>query len=282
MKRYIRKFIPKQRIKVSIFIVGGQKSGTSALHNYLTKHESISGGVKKEHNFFSHPEKFSRGYDWYHQQFTAPLIYKNKLYYLDSTPRYLSIQNVAKKIYDYNSNAKIIILLREPVSRAHSAWNMYMQFSELDVEEKESLVNKHIEENQKEEFSNFINQNPFPSFDDYVIQELSDGSLNNKFTNIIQRGVYVDQIKPYIDLFGLNNVLIFDSDYFKKNKLEVTNKILKSVGLNNLILEDSHLKPIHSRKYDSFISDTTQKRLNNFYEPHNERLFNLINQKFEW
>jgi hypothetical protein len=282
IKKEINKYIPKQNSKVSLFIVGAQKSGTSALHNYLLKHPDIIGGVKKEINFFNHPEKFEQGINWYHKQYSRPLFYKQKKIYLDSTPQYLSDDGVAKKIHNYNTNAKIIILLREPISRAYSAWNMYKQFSELPAERKESLLKSHIPHQQVPNFERLINRTPFYTFDEYVNKELNFGKLFDYYPNIIKRGIYKPQLKPYIDLFGFENVMIYESEYFKNNKLEVTNTILEKSFLDPLRIDTTNLKPVHSRVYESFINDETEEKLKDFYKPYNEELFQLINQKFDW
>jgi hypothetical protein len=282
MKKLLKKIIPKQISKVSLFVVGAQKAGTSALHDYLIKHQNVIGGNKKEINFFNHPEKFNQGNSWYHKQFARPLFYKPKRVFLDSTPQYLSEEGVAKQIYSYNPDAKIVILLREPVSRAYSAWNMYKQFSELSAERKESLIKSHIPKYQVSNFESIINKTPFPSFDDYINKELIDGSLTNHYPQIIRRGIYVDQIKPYVDVFGLDNVLVFESNYFKTNKVKVTSKVLEAVGLSPLTVAPNDLKSVHSRSYENPMSKFTEDKLKVFYKPHNERLFNLINQKFNW
>lgn len=282
IKKVIKQLVPKQNVKVSLFVVGAQKAGTSALHDYLIKHPSVTGGIIKELNYFNHSEKYAQGTQWYHDQFKAPLFYKPKKIYIDSTPQYLSTADVAQKIYDYNPKAKIVILLREPVSRAYSAWNMYKQFSELSVERKEGLIYRHVSDNDKNKFNDLINQTPFPSFDDYINKELIDGSLTNHYPQIIKRGIYADQIKPYIDVFGLDNVLVFESNYFKINKAKVTNKVLEAVGLTPLTIAPSNLKSVHSRSYENPMSKFTEDKMKVFYKPHNERLLNLINQKFDW
>src|SRR5690554_989678 len=235
IKKKIKQLIPRRRVnKVSLFIVGAQKAGTSALHNYLIKHPAVQGGVKKELNFFNHPEKYSRGKSWYHSQYKPVLFYQSNPINIDSTPQYLNGEGIAQKIYDYNPNAKIVILLREPVSRAFSAWNMYKQFSELSEEGKENLIVNHIQIDSVDIFKNSIFKNPFPSFEEFVEMELTDNSWESSYPGILKRGLYVDQVKKYIELFGLNNVLIFESEYFKHNKIEVTNKVLNSIGLPNL------------------------------------------------
>ena len=281
-KSAIKRLLPNKKVNVSLFIVGAQKAGTSALHNYLIKHPYIQGGVKKEINFFNHRDKLSKGVNWYHKQYSPVLFYKPKPIYIDSTPQYLNDINIAEKIHEYNPNSKIVILLREPVSRAFSAWNMYRQFSELNAEEKNKLIEHHVSLDLINKFRNLIDQSPFPSFDAFIERELTSSSSVDTYPSILKRGVYVDQVKAYLDTFGLDNVMIFESNYFKNNKVEVTNSILGFLGLSNLNLKENRLKPIHSRKYESPISMTAKEKLKEYYKPYNESLFTLINQKFDW
>jgi hypothetical protein len=282
IKKVIKQLVPKQHVKVSLFVVGAQKAGTSALHDYLIKHPSVTGGTIKELNYFNHSEKYAQGTKWYHDQFKAPLFYKPKKIYIDSTPQYLSTANVAQKIYDYNPKVKIVILLREPVSRAYSAWNMYKQFSQLSAERKSGLIDRHISNNDKNKFDDLVNQSSFPSFDDYINKEIIDGSLTNHYPQIIKRGIYAEQIKPYIDVFGLDNILVFESNYFKTNKAKVTNKVLEAVGLSPLTIPPNDLKSVHFRSYENPMSKFIEDKLKVFYKPHNKRLYNLIHQKFDW
>lgn len=283
MRTLLKKYIPKDNTKVKLFIVGAQKAGTTALNNYLIKHPKIIGGYKKEIGFFNHDKKYAKGISWYHEQHVRPPFYKSNKIYLDSTPGYLANKHAAKRISNYNSNSKIIILLRDPVYRAFSAWNMYKQFSELKQDNKDSLIKYFVDEMNQEKFRNLINKKPFFSFNQFIEKELdSKNKLLNSYPNILKMGLYADHLKLYYKLFGNENILIFESEYFKNNRLKVVNFILDDLGLNHLNIESQKLKLIHSRDYETKINPETEKRLRNFYKPYNEELFKLINKKFDW
>ncbi|WP_179351883.1 sulfotransferase domain-containing protein [Winogradskyella vidalii] len=283
LKQTIKRIIPKKKeAKVSLFLVGAQKAGTSALHNYLIKHKEIQGGVQKELNFFNYQENFEQGTTFYHSKFKPVLCYKHDPIRIDSTPQYLMDNEIAKKIHNYNPNSKIVILLREPTSRAFSAWNMYKQFSELNIENKKKLIANNISISNEKKFKKLIDSKPFISFDEFVDRELNNSETNGIYPNILRRGVYVDQVKAYLDCFGVNNVMVFESNYFRNNKVEVTNKILNALGLSGLQIKDDQLKDVHTRTYENSIKDDNQKRLIDFYKPYNEKLFKLINQRFDW
>ena len=208
LKQRAKLIIPRHKVsKVSLFIVGAQKAGTSALHNYLTKHEGVKGGTHKELNYFNHLEKYNKGVNWYHSKFTTNFFYQSKSILIDSTPQYLNDIEIARKIYDYNPKAKIVILLREPVSRAFSAWNMYKQFSELNNKKKEKLIQQHIPIKEAEKFRELIDNKPFPSFDSYIGSVLNNEELKKEdYFGIIDIGKYYEKVKAYIDQFGIENI----------------------------------------------------------------------------
>ena len=119
-------------------IVGAMKSGTSSLHAMLDMHPEVY--VAQGEQFFfdcddreQHPDfvfehsgqlksfdfdlDFHRLQKWYHSRFSEAA--EGQLIGEDSTT-YLASTNAMGRIRHYCPNARIIILLRNPVDRAHS------------------------------------------------------------------------------------------------------------------------------------------------------------------
>lgn len=280
----LKHVLPQKPVKVNFFILGAQKAGTSALHTYLCMHPNISGGNKKEMNFFNNPDNFSKGYDWYHQQFpTRTFNYFDK--YLDASPRYLSEAGVAEKIFQYNPKAKLIIILRNPIKRAFSAWNMYSNFNKLSKEQKEKLISKRNLNYNKEEFISLIYSEPFPTFHEMAVNEIT--ALKNKetkFPDIIKRGIYADEIEIYTKLFPKESIYIIEDNDLKTEKKESLDKLFDflEVDKSKFRIGEENLKNIHSRKYEETISPDTELILKEFFAEHNERLYKLIGCQFSW
>jgi len=121
-----KSFFSKKQPKVGAFIIGSQKAATTSLFTYLVRHPQIEGSSKKEVHYFDNHQNFSQGDAWYHKHFT----YNRKSLNIEATPRYLYAPHVPQRLFEFNSKAKLIIVLRNPVERAYSAWNMYRQMSE--------------------------------------------------------------------------------------------------------------------------------------------------------
>jgi len=110
--------------KVNFMIVGTQKGGTTALDAYLRMHPDVSLSQVKETHFFDTEEYFktdSVDYDIYHNFFDTGSKYKM---WGEATPIYMYWQDTPRRIWSYNPNTKIIVLLRNPIGRAYSHWNM--------------------------------------------------------------------------------------------------------------------------------------------------------------
>lgn len=108
--------------KIKFLVVGTQKGGTTALDKYLRTHCDIQMAKKKEVHFFD-TEKYFEGkvdYELYHESF-EPNLGKIRG---ESTPIYMYWHDSIRRIYDYNSDMKIIAILRNPTERAFSHWNM--------------------------------------------------------------------------------------------------------------------------------------------------------------
>ncbi len=111
--------------KISVFIVGAQKAGTTALYTFLQEHPSLQFGYKKELHLFNQPAIDQCDIDREVQKcFSQKEIVEPTTLRVDATPMYLYHPLVMERLYRYNPDAKIIVLLRDPSDRAFSHWKM--------------------------------------------------------------------------------------------------------------------------------------------------------------
>lgn len=99
-------------------VIGAQKSATTSLHHYLSKHPEILLPIEKEAPFFSRSDVFNRGYDWYINA-VFPNTSSGRLIGT-VTPQYMAYPGVAERIWNYCPEAKLIAILRDPIDRARS------------------------------------------------------------------------------------------------------------------------------------------------------------------
>ena len=119
----------EKRILPSFIIVGAARSGTTSLYEYLENHPSVLPPVKKETGFFNYA--YNNNSNWYKMYFPtiaekqkAENIQKNSIITGEATPSYLIDPRVPKRISSLLPKIKLIILLRNPIDRAISHYNL--------------------------------------------------------------------------------------------------------------------------------------------------------------
>lgn len=244
----------------NFIIIGVQKGGTTSLWFNLRKHPGIemapnfrsywwNGKVnKKEIHFFD--SEFNRGAEWYKKQFN-----NNGKIQGEATPDYIVDNLYHKRMFSIAPKAKLIITLRDPVTRAHSAFNHFLQ----------------------EEYMSHINYSPKLSFEENLIIDEKDQFRNG----IIRYGFYMDQIEDLLKYYPRGQILIIISERLKEKPKETYRKLFDFLGAKRIKIE---IEPnIGKREYPSPLEENLKKKLYKIYKSYNERLFNFLGYRIkEW
>jgi len=105
----------------NLFVIGASKCGTTSLWHMLNSHTNVFMSKPKEPWFFSFSD-YKKKMEWYHGLFKDV---KDEKIIGEASPIYSEttlIPEIPKRLYDYNPNAKIIYIVREPISRLKSVW----------------------------------------------------------------------------------------------------------------------------------------------------------------
>jgi hypothetical protein len=202
----------------NFFVVGVVKGGTTSLYHYLTQHPDVYLPHIKETNHFSandiSEQDFLKGYaqdvkidlDKYIKSGMTETIHiahvnEDRHYKAlfskvgqekaigEISNSYMICPSAAKAIHDFNPEAKILVILRNPIRRA---WSQFL----MNLREAKSDADNFIQE-----LENDHAQNP------------KGWGVNHQY---LELGKYSDQLKRYFDLFGKERVLpIFFEDYKK-------------------------------------------------------------------
>ena len=246
-------------MKVDFFIVGAPKAGTTSLYKYLNQHQDVVMSSVKEPNYFSNEELESQDLYYASKNITDEKDYhslfqangeKKKLG--EASVSYLFYPKVSKRIFTYNKDAKMIIILRNPVDRAYSHYKMDFRLG-------------------------FVKRD----FEDLVLNNNQEGSLF--YQQYIDLGLYHLQVKSYIDEFGSTNVCVMFYEDLKKDRATFVNNIFSFLNLKsdsninfNLKYNKSKLPSNNFMRYLYSIS-LVRKTASFLF---NERLINFINKNF--
>ena len=236
-KQYLRRLIKPPVEKVNFLVVGTQKAGSTALDAYLRKHPEIGLPRVKELHYFNKPEHefASFGQASYHEAFNFKAI---KRTYGEVTPAYLFSEDAPRRIYEYNHKMKIIAILRNPVDRAFSHWNMNRKQGKEPYDFETALRIEKLRATEK-----------IPE-QDYTF-------------SYSERGLYSEQIRRYQRYFKDHNLLFIQYDDLKNKPELVCNEICKFLNVKPFY---SPLETKHQLIYPEQIKPETQKTLRAYFE----------------
>ena len=112
-------------MKVTNFIIGAPKCGTTALAYYLGQHPNVYVAQPKEPWYFSKDLKV--GYEnlpvddeGYHRKYFSDCDATKETHLVDASPSYMVSTCAVENILNYNSDARLIAMIRNPVEIAYA------------------------------------------------------------------------------------------------------------------------------------------------------------------
>jgi len=224
--------------KPDFFIVGGRKCGTTSLYSHLKDHPEIFMPRWKEPHFFGsdlHARNFS--HQDYLSLFSKAPAHKKAG---EASTGYLFSKKAAAEIKEFNSTARIIIMLRNPVEAIHSLHSEYVFEAVEGIEDFEAALNAETRR-QREPYV------PPPA-------------VPMEFLYYRQWVAYADQVRRYYDLFGRENVHIIILDEFHSKIGLILRDTFEFLGVDQSFQPKLGVrnpnKLVHSRKLQRFLLDT--------------------------
>ena len=234
--------------KVRFVVAGAQKSGTTALDKYLRLHPQIQMPDKKEVHFFDHERLFKSGspdYRQYHAYYSPKS--EGKLLG-DVTPAYMYLDSCMERICRYNPEMKVICILRDPITRAYSHWNM--------------------ERDLKREKLDFL---------DAMFQEAERTSENRskqrKFS-YVDRGFYSKQIERIWEHFPKEQTLFIKYEELKNNPNDVLSTIFNFLNVDSLKITEERIG--NKRPYKTVLQENERSLLMGIFNKEIEVIENML------
>jgi len=107
---------------VDFLVIGAQKSATTSLFRYLSAHPSIYMPPEKELDFFSDDERVARGLPFYLREYFSRGDPGRR--WGEASPSYMASPRTPERIARLLPDARLVAILRNPVTRALSHWRM--------------------------------------------------------------------------------------------------------------------------------------------------------------
>lgn len=252
-------------------IIGAAKCGTSSLYEYLIKHPDVKPAIGKEINFFD--MQFNKGENWYKTYFPSLIqkklsknIFRNKWITGEATPRYIDHPFVPKRVAETVPNIKLIVMLRNPIDRAYSHWNMM-------------VTHKH----ENLSFEDAINKEKERILGLYEKMEIDQRFYSKEYFwyAYLDRSIYINRLKNWFEYFPREQFLILRSEELFNNPKNTYQKVLEFLELKKVDLEN--YKTFRKGNYKKQqMNLETRKKLVEYFQPHNIELYKLLNENLGW
>ncbi len=264
-------------VKPSFIIIGAQKAGTTALYNYLEQHEDLIGSDPKEVHFFDSEENLN--YKKYRRHFPKKGVRSKQ--YFEASPRYLYFPGTAERLQKYNPEFKLIVSLRDPVSRAYSAWNMYQQMKVNSATMKRFEARRLKQPDNK--LYDFLSDPDVETFRDWVNKEIFDVQLEYfAEPSILRRGHYQEQILEYLKFFPKAQMLFVNSNSLRSDTKNELTRVCEFLQVKNFDFDHVTVKEHHSRTYEEPILIEDREFLEQYYSDKNSDLEQITGVHFDW
>lgn len=229
----------------NLFIVGQPKSGTSALFSFLKQHPEVSACQVKEPQYFckdlqsqhfalSKTERTDENYLKLFEETPAS-------YQMDGSTAYLYSQQAASEIRAFNPDAKIIVMLREPVDFLYTYHKQLLRNSCKfeDVTDFQTALSLESERRQG--------------------RKLPKGVFDKKFLWYSERVKYVEHLTRFEECFPPENILVIIYDDFRRDNAGVFQRVLRFLDLPEFNAEFSQVNQqvnVRNRRLKQFLDRT--------------------------
>lgn len=217
----------------NFYIVGAPKSGTTSLFHYLDEHPEVFMCPEKEPNYFSYQDIILQNLYYAEKGIDNKQDYENFFQNVTSekaigeaSVSYLFYKKVPTRIKIAAPDARIIIILRNPVDRGFSHYLMDSRLGYVNL-----------------------------SFEDIVFKQVDHPLLALYYQQFVELGFYYEQVKRYLDVFGEEQVKIFINEDLKADISKVLLSVYDFLKINNNLMPNLKKQyNVYQKPRNTFIS----------------------------
>lgn len=218
-----------------LFVVGAAKSGTTSLVDYLNQHPQIYIPSYKE------PCKFVDNFGCNEQEYSALYRGRKERVLVDASTPYLYAPESARAIASEFPEAKILAVLREPVSMAYSFWQYMSAIGSESLTFQEAISSEIQEKRRSHAFTREVSG----WYADYLY---------------LERARYSAQIKRYLDHYPKQQIKVFLFDDLVSGAADVCDDIIKWLDLEPYSIDVSTVSNEGGSARFGFVNKLRQKR----------------------
>jgi len=248
-------------------VIGAQKGGTTYMYNELVRHPNVAAALTKEVHFFD--DNYRKGEATYRAYFPASLGERpsngaSRKITGEASPDYLFHPQAPRRLARMVPQAKLIALLRNPVSRAYSHYHHEVRLG-FETQSFEAAIISEAERVRGER-ERMLRDEYYPG---------------NKYMHYsyLGRGIYADQLQAWLEWFPRQQMLILKSEDFYKDTPAIMGQVLDFLGLPARASEGytAHMPSSYPK-----LNPAMKAHLSDYFVGHNRRLYDLLGVDFGW
>jgi hypothetical protein len=257
-----------RRVLPSIVIIGAQRAGTTSLFDALVRHPHAARPTTKEVHFFD--ENFWRGLDWYRSHF--PLASWQKLARrrgrdaigIDATPNYLLHPAAPSRAAATVPEARFVVLLRDPVARAYSHYQLTRRKKVERLSFREALA---------------AEERRLAGQEERLVVDPRYRSFQHLHHSYVSRGLYADQLDRWLAHFPKDRLHVVFAEEFFARPHDVYAETIAFLGLPSW--EPLDFPNQNAARYPEMDDEARAWLAERFAKP-NERLSRLLGRRLPW
>jgi hypothetical protein len=260
------------RMAPDFVIIGARKAGTTSLYNYLVEHPSVLPALMKEIHFFT--SHFEKGERWYRGNFPMRLeqwlfekTQGHRIITGEATPNYYYDPQTPARLRAMCPNAKLVFILRNPVSRAFSDYNHDVRHGRFAPSENpfELVVEREMT------FLAGSGKDLFKRPEAFRIV--------NSYCRHLARGLYSRHLRFWLDAFSRDQMLILRGEDLYKATQTTFARVLDFLEVPGFELKSYQAH--NSNTYRPMSSEVREK-LAKYFAPYNQELYDMLGEDLGW
>jgi hypothetical protein len=258
------------RVLPTFLVVGGQRCGTTSMYKTLVQHPAVlPAGLRKGIHYFD--VNYQRGPGWYRAHFPLEASMRRVARSTgavpqtgESSPYYgvhpLAAERIARDLPD----VKLLLLMRDPVERA---WSAYAHESARGFETESFERALELEDERLAGQEERLRADPAAE------------SEQLRHHGYVRRGRYIEQLERLAGLVGRDRLLAVDSQDFFVDPVPAFSRVTEFLGLpsaSGIAFEQHNARP------RSALPDPLREQLRQEFEPWDARLVEWLGWTPSW
>lgn len=258
------------RVLPDYLIIGAQRAGTTSLQDVLTTHPNITSArlMKGVHYFDT---AYPRGMAWYQSHFPTKRAAARRaestgapLRVGEASPYYIFHPTALERISTDLPNAKLILLLRDPVERtiSHHKHETRRDNETLSLEDALNAEPERLRGEAERVATD-------PTYNSHALQTFSYAA----------RSRYAPQVQRLFSLVDRDRILVLPSERFFNEPSSTFAAVLDFLDVPDF--EPADFPQMNATKTDSIPAHVIDRLRNEFHQP-NEELFEILGERYPW